>query len=303
MTTVGVMYLNGVWGSSATDIFAVGGYYYVDRPSYTSNNILHYDGSSWSQTGDWGGILHDVWGSSGTDVFAVDLYGGALHYDGTSWSPMSTPNYGSRYSLYGVWGASGTDVFAVGAYGTILHYDGTANASPSASFSVSPPSIRVNQVLEVDASGCLDFEDATDSLEVRWDWESDKIWDTPYSIIKTARHAYSAVGTYTITLEVKDSGRKTDTATRQISVTSSGGVGPCLAESIYGEDSEQVKLLRGFRDDVLITTLGGRKLTQLYYQWSPLIVERMKEDEEFKEEVKEVIDKLLPVLQEIAQAE
>jgi hypothetical protein len=103
--------LNGVWGSSATDVFAVGSY----------GTILHYDGSSWSpMSSGTTNTLMDVWGSSATDVFAVGA-GTILHYDGSSWSIMSS---GTTRHLYGVWGSSATDVFAVGDYNTILHYNG-----------------------------------------------------------------------------------------------------------------------------------------------------------------------------------
>ena len=43
----------------------------------------------------------------------------------------------------------------------------------------------------------------------------------------------------------------------------------CLSETIYGEDSEEVKLLRNFRNTVLTKTQEGRELIDLYYQWSP----------------------------------
>jgi hypothetical protein len=102
--------LSGVWGSSGSDVFAVGG------------TILHYDGTDWSPmssgtTQSLSGV--GVWGSSGSDVFAVG--GTILHYDGSEWSDMSS---GTTAGLWDVWGSSGGDVFAVGSYGTILHYGG-----------------------------------------------------------------------------------------------------------------------------------------------------------------------------------
>jgi len=107
--------LRGVWGSSGSNVFAVGG----------PGTILHYDGSSWSEMSS--GTTYDltgVWGSSGSDVFAVGSGGTILHYDGSTWSEMSS---GTTYDLTGVWGSSGSDVFAVGwDEGTILHYDGSS---------------------------------------------------------------------------------------------------------------------------------------------------------------------------------
>ena len=70
----------------------------------------------------------------------------------------------------------------------------------------------------------------------------------------------------------------------------------CPAEHLYGEDSEEVELLRDFRDNVLSQTPVGREITKLYCQRSPVIVKAMEEDEEFKAEVKEVIDGVLLVI-------
>ena len=103
--------LQGIWGSSASDVFLVG----------QGGSILHYDGITWDlmDTGITSN-LYGVWGSSATDVFAVGQSGTILHYDGTSWSVMTSP---TPNELRGVWGSSATgDVFAVGASGTICHY-------------------------------------------------------------------------------------------------------------------------------------------------------------------------------------
>jgi hypothetical protein len=106
--------LYGVWGSSGSDVFAVG----------SAGTILHYDGTAWSaMSSNTTERLRGVWGSSGSDVFAVGDRGTILHYDGAVWSEMDS---GTDSSLGGVWGSSGNDVFAVGSTGAILHYDGTA---------------------------------------------------------------------------------------------------------------------------------------------------------------------------------
>jgi hypothetical protein len=70
----------------------------------------------------------------------------------------------------------------------------------------------------------------------------------------------------------------------------------CLSESIYGENSEEVKLLRTFRSDVLDKTPKGRELIDLYYQWSPVIVNVIEVDGDFKQEVKDIIDLMLTMI-------
>jgi len=72
----------------------------------------------------------------------------------------------------------------------------------------------------------------------------------------------------------------------------------CPPKKIYGEDSEEVELLGYLRDNVLKQTPEGGELIKLYYQWSPVIVKAMEKDEEFKAEVKEMIDRVLGLVEE-----
>jgi hypothetical protein len=100
-----------IWGTSARDLFAVGG-----------SAISHFDGTTWSimTTPPISG-LRAVWGSGSNDVFAVGDAGTLVHYDGASWSTTA----GITDWLYGVWGSGPSDVFAVGSTYQILHYDGS----------------------------------------------------------------------------------------------------------------------------------------------------------------------------------
>ena len=115
------MALLSVWGSSGSDVFAVG----------DGGTILHYDGSGWSpQVSGTTLNLDGVWGSSGSDVFAVGPGGTILHYDGTVWRAQAgVPDV----CLGDVWGTAGGDVFAFGP-GGLLRQDGetwTALGAPA----------------------------------------------------------------------------------------------------------------------------------------------------------------------------
>ena len=70
----------------------------------------------------------------------------------------------------------------------------------------------------------------------------------------------------------------------------------CFLSKMYGEDSEEVELLRNFRDEVLNKTPVGQEIIRLYYQWSPAIIKVMEKDAEFKEDVKELIEGILPMI-------
>ena len=115
--------LQGVWGTSSNDVYAVG----VDGA------IGRYDGTGWSaMTGgtseDLGVVcgrsfesLYAVWGTSSNDIYAVGDFGTILHYDGTEWHEMTS---GTGTYFRAVWGTSSSDIYAVGYY-DILHYDGS----------------------------------------------------------------------------------------------------------------------------------------------------------------------------------
>jgi hypothetical protein len=133
-------YLEGVWGTSHTDVTAVGG------------DIIHFDGTSWSSmkcdASSCGG--NTVWGISDSDIFAtvsspLGANGPILHYDGSSWSPSDAP----IIPFLGIWGSSSSEVYAVGwAYsppnqgaGWIFRYNGSTWAPVFLSSTILPDSV------------------------------------------------------------------------------------------------------------------------------------------------------------------
>jgi hypothetical protein len=110
--------LNGVWGSSSTDVNGFANDVFAVGDTGT---ILRYNGSAWSSmTSGTTNILIGVWGTANNNVFAVGLGNTILRYNGSSWSSMTNWTYWPP--LYGIWGSSGSDVYAVGEYGIISHY-------------------------------------------------------------------------------------------------------------------------------------------------------------------------------------
>ena len=75
----------------------------------------------------------------------------------------------------------------------------------------------------------------------------------------------------------------------------------CSVVELYGEYSGETELLRSLRDNVLSKTAEGQELIKLYYEWSPTIVKTMQEDEEFRKEVKEMIDGVLPLIRGVVE--
>ena len=64
-----------------------------------------------------------------------------------------------------------------------------------------------------------------------------------------------------------------------------------------GSESKGLDTLRKFRDEALSKTPAGREIIKLYYQWSPVIVRAMEADEEFKEDVKNLVEEVLGMIE------
>ena len=71
-----------------------------------------------------------------------------------------------------------------------------------------------------------------------------------------------------------------------------------VTDWLFGEDSEEAKLLRYIRDNVLSQSPAGQGIIRLYYKWSPVVVNEMEENEGLKGEVRGVIDELLELISE-----
>jgi hypothetical protein len=109
--------LESVWGSSASDVWAVGKVGTVRHITSTDDRWQKVP----SPTHEG---LHAVWGSGPSDVWAVGDAGTILHFDGTSFQPSSAQfPLGLKPALYGVWGSGPDDVWIVGD-GIALHNTG-----------------------------------------------------------------------------------------------------------------------------------------------------------------------------------
>jgi len=279
--------LYGVWGSSYSDVFIVG----------ESGTVFHYNGNSWADrdiSAVSSGEIHGIWGSSATDVFASNDANVIVHYNGTIWTMM----HSASVPIKCIWGSSESDVFAVGENGTILHYDGSdwsiMDSEATETF------YRVwgssgTDVYVVGESGTILHYDGS------WSAMVSGTSNLLYGVWGSSASDVFAVGEDgTILHYVPDVITTTTVATTTIIVstttTSTSVPDICIGEEIYGEYSEEAELLRCFREKILSRTLEGQELIRLYYEWSPIVVKTMEEDEEFKEEVKAMIDGILPLI-------
>jgi hypothetical protein len=210
---VGSNILNGVSGTSSTDVWEVG-YYWFGTENRTL--IEHWDGAAWTIVPSPNeyvrlNVLNGVDAISPSDAWAVGRASSGqafdqttliLHWDGTSWSIVPSPSPGTWFNeLYGVAANSADDVWAVGsrtsaseyAKTLIEHWDGT-------SWSVIPSpnvpgvnnelygvvALGPNDVWAVGYQGVVEFE----TLIEHWDGSAWTIVPSPsvpgYSSILSA---------------------------------------------------------------------------------------------------------------------
>jgi len=112
--------LYALWGPGPTDVYAltmrckvVGG----APPDPAANQLLHYDGTSWSKLAAAPVNLTALWGTGPNDIYATAVDGSILRFDGKSWARIASPT--SEF-LRTIWG-TGPSIFAAGAQGAILH--------------------------------------------------------------------------------------------------------------------------------------------------------------------------------------
>ncbi|MEM7675333.1 MAG: hypothetical protein AAF449_04940 [Myxococcota bacterium] len=117
-------WLLNVWGSSADDLYAVGG-------SPSRGRMTRFDGQAWTDV-DLGlevPLLNWAFGFGANDVFVVGNQGTVLRRTGQGWTATATI---TDQDLWGVWGANPNDVWAVGGNGreegqaTLLRFDGAS---------------------------------------------------------------------------------------------------------------------------------------------------------------------------------
>lgn len=294
-----------IWGESPENLFIVG----WTGSSTGWYEFYHYDGeiltpiaSPYSE--DYASYklfdVYGLWGSSSTDVYLAAgsyYYGYIYHYDGEVCSVLlktETEDEGNYF--LDIWGSAADDVFAVGRSGRIYNYigDGTwlrMDSGTQEDFSC----VWGSSSSDVHAAGGMDtFFHYNGST-----WEPmERKSPTNMGSFGSIRDIWvsqdgkgfavggsGAVYVYGIPLTTTTTIRNTTTST-----------GNCPTTEMYGEDSEEAELLRYLRDNILTQTPAGQEIIRLYYEWSTAIVKAMENDEEFKEDVKGMIDGVLGLM-------
>ncbi len=278
-------FLKGVWGSSATNVFAVG----------EEGTIVHYDGLEWnpmkSGITDQTIHLYGVWGSSSSDIYAVGSSGTILHFNGLNWSGDIESD--TTEGLRAIWGSANNNIYSVGDRGTIIHYDGESWSEMESATTAWLLGIWGTSETNLYAVG--GYYDGVGG------WFSPDSWSGG-AILHYDGHVWSEI--------------KNDIDNRLFSIWGSsetdiytvGAQGTilhygdadveekCFLENLYRNNPDKVTSLRNFRDDVLNTTLQGKLAVGAYYKLSPFIIKIIPNDGWLRSKLEKSIDIVLPSL-------
>lgn len=137
-----------------------------------------------------------------------------------------------------------------------------ANDAPIASFEVSPLRGTVGTTFYFDASSSYDSQYQLSMLQVRWDFEGDGSFDTPFSTDKTVTHLYERPGDYEPTLQVRDPEGQTSETTIAIEVIDSTSP---TAELVVDVTSGTFSTL--FHFDASGSSDGETAAKDLWFRW------------------------------------
>ncbi|MCK4389834.1 MAG: chitobiase/beta-hexosaminidase C-terminal domain-containing protein [Desulfobacterales bacterium] len=157
---------------------------------------------------------------------------------------------------------SGTESVGIGLDGVADSNDSHIKVNyrgPVACFTVLPEGNQ-DTLFNLDASCSFDNTFSTSDLQVRWDWENDGIFDTAYTLDKTAIHQYMSRGTKHIRLQVKNPDGLTRTKVKSITIDlvvldffSSPGPSPCG----LAWDGTYLWLSDGLNDTIYKLSISG----------------------------------------------
>lgn len=125
--------------------------------------------------------------------------------------------------------------------------------APLASFQVTPTIGNLSTRFVANASSSSSGSPPT-SLEYRWDWDGNGVWDTPWSSDPTSTHVFAAEGAYSVVVEVRNGYGGTALAQETVQVDIQAPVTWANVEGTRGNNS-------WFRSAVTVSLIASDNLS------------------------------------------
>lgn len=112
-TPTGLDGVTGVWATGVDDVWVVG----------NDAIVGHYNGTTWERTIVGAPFKSSIWGSGPTDIYALSTFD-LMHYDGSAWTEVTLDGGGGGDGQ--VWGLGPSDVWLATGDDRVSHFNGTA---------------------------------------------------------------------------------------------------------------------------------------------------------------------------------
>ncbi len=106
---------------------------------------------------------------------------------------------------------------------------------PFPAFEIHPAEGTTGTAFTLDAWPSSDLEDPRFTLEHRWDWQSDGVWDTGWLSQPMANVRFAVPGLYRVALEVRDGADNRASVQRTVRVHAPGDLSPRIALQTDGQ--------------------------------------------------------------------
>jgi hypothetical protein len=167
--------IDGLWGTAPNDIWGIA--------NVPGSVILHYDGQAWKDTFHTipqnGGITQ-VWGQAADDVWVVGR-GNVVHYDGTAWT-QQIPSLGAGW-VNGVYATRTTDAWFTNTIGVFHWSGAMSTGYPSTpggglfGFGASDVlAFGATQLVRWNGSSWSNAPAAPDTIDAVWGDTDTRLW-------------------------------------------------------------------------------------------------------------------------------
>lgn len=180
----------------------------VNPDSGSFNTIFTFDASLSTDESDDGGNLQARWDWDGDGIFDTD-YSSVLVKNHRYEEPS---NFNPVVQVKNKFGWSDTETSTV--------YVFPDSVPPVADFDACPDTAIVNSLIYFNSALTFDQYTSIDEMRFRWDWDSDGIWDTPFTCDTCLHYKYVEEGAYRVTLEAMNKYMFTDTTSRMVYIYS-----------------------------------------------------------------------------------
>lgn len=127
---------------------------------------------------------------------------------------------------------------------------------------ISPPEGLTTTNFEFDLTKTFSY-DPNQKLFVRWDWEGDSVFDTPFLHEKILSHRYYAVGVYNPRAEIMDAAGQTSDSSFQIEVEQ----GYSSPRPVFTISPQEGNIYTQFKFDASKTQDDEDSLSSLLFKW------------------------------------